>query len=281
MLAISQSDIELILSEASSVRTDSALGYFSKPFRISFRDNDLIMKKYFPIRDHHIVSAILQNHDNYVSALRRIGIRLPETIIRAIRIRGKYQILILQEAFNRNDLVRTRFEISPVNELLMLCKLLYDDVLTFVNYPKETLNIGFHPTLRNYAISNGTLIFFDTFPPMLMTQRELNKIVIMMSPHGNFFKHLIYPSWINIVTNEYYNFEKMFTGITGSCCRLRPEHADSILKFSTDYINNSSCPVAMKQKINRMLATPPELPWLWTFFRRISGNVGKPNIKKL
>lgn len=281
MLEISQSDAELILSEALSGAADSNLGYFSKPFRISFRDNELILKKYFPIRNYDIVSAILQNHDDYISALGKIGIRLPDTIIRAVRIRAKYQILILQEAFNRDDLLRTRFETAPEQELLKICKLIYDDVLRFINYPKETMNIGFHPTLRNYALHDDTLFFFDTFPPMLMDQKELNKVIIRMSPHGACLKNFIHPSWINIVTNEYYNFEKMFTGITGSCCRLRPEHADTILKFSTDYINNSYCVAATKQKITRILTTPPELPWLWTFFRRLTGNVGRPNIRRL
>ncbi len=92
---------------------------------------------------------------------------------------------------------------------------------------------------------------------------------------------LFLPPWINIVTDEYYCFDKMFTGITGSCCRLRPEYANAILKFSTDYINNSACPPELKQKITRILTTPPELPGIWTFFRKLSGNVGKPNIRKL
>lgn len=280
MLTITQNDTELILSEALSGSADSDLGYFSKPFRINFRGNELILKKYFPIRNYDFVSTILQNHDNYVSALERIGIRLPDTIIRAVRTRSRYQIIILQEAFKRDDLVRTRFETSTEQELLNICKLIYDDVLRFINCPKGTTDIGFHPTLRNYALNNGTLYFFDTFPPMFMTQKELNRVIIRMSPFGTFFKNFVHPSWVNIVTDEYYNFEKMYTGITGSCCRLRPEHAGSILKFSTDYINNSYCTAATKQMITRILTTPPQLPWLWTFFRRLSGNVGKPNIRK-
>ena len=280
MLAISQSESDLILSEAASGIADSDLGYFSKPFRISFRDTELIVKKYFPVRNQDLVSAILQNHDRYISALSSIGIRLPETIIRSVKIKGKYQIFILQEAFRKDELLRTMFETSPEQELLNFCKLIYDDVLKFISYPKGSMDIGFHPTLRNYALHNGTLYFFDTFPPMLMNQRELNRIMIRMSPFGSYFKIIIPAASVNMVTNEYYNFEKMFTGITGSCCRLRPEHANVILRFSTDYINNSFCTTMVKQKITRILKTPPELPGLWTFFRKLSGNVGKPNIRK-
>jgi hypothetical protein len=280
MLAISQSESDLILSEAASRIADSDLGYFSKPFRISFRNNELMLKKYFPVRNPNIVSSILQNHDRYISALREIGIQVPETIIRSVIIKEKYQIFILQEAFGKDELLRTRFETSPEQELLNLCRLIYDDVLKFLSYPKGSMDIGFHPTLRNYALHNGTLYFFDTFPPMLMNQRDLNRIIIRMSPFGSYFKIFIPAAAVNMVTNEYYNLEKMFTGITGSCCRLRPEHANDILRFSTDYINNSSCTKILKQKITRVLKTPPELPGLWTFFRKLSGNVGKPNIKK-
>ncbi len=280
MLAISQSESDLILSEAASGFADSDLGYFSKPFRISFRNNELMVKKYFPVRNPDIVSSILKNHDGYISALRKIGIQVPDTIIRSVNIKGKYQIFILQEAFRKDELLRTRFETSPEEELLNLCKLIYDDVLKFLSYPKGSMDIGFHPTLRNYALHNGTLYFFDTFPPMLMNQRELNRIIIRMSPFGSFFKIFVPAALINLVTNEYYNFEKMFTGITGSCCRLRPEHANAILRFSTGYINDSSCTTMVKQKITRILRAPPELPRLWTFFRKLSGNVGKPNIRK-
>lgn len=280
MLAISQSESDLILSEAASGIADSDLGYFSKPFRISFRNNELMLKKYFPVRNQEIVSSILQNHDSYISALRNIGIQVPDTIIRSVNIKKKYQIFILQEAFRKDELLRTRFETSPERDLLNLCKLIYDDVLKFLSYPKGSMDIGFHPTLRNYALHNGTLFFFDTFPPMLMNQRDLNGIIIRMSPFGSYFKILIPSASVNMVTNEYYNFEKMFTGITGSCCRLRPEHANAILKFSNDYINNSSCTPEVKQKITGILKTPPKLPGIWTFFRKLSGNVGKPNINK-
>ena len=281
MLAITQSESDLILSEAASRLTDSNLGYFSKPFRINFRNSELMLKKYYPVRNPDIVSKILQNHERYISALSSIGIRVPDTIIRSVKIKGKYQIFILQEAFRKDEMLRTRFENSPEDELPKLCKLIYDDVQKFLTYPKVSMDIGFHPTLRNYALHNDTLFFFDTFPPMLMKQRDLNRIIIRMSPYGSFFKVFIPERFINLVTDEYYNFEKMFIGITGSCCRLRPENANAILDFSTGYINNSTCSPEVKQNITRMLKTPPELPGIWTFIRKLSGNVGKPNIKKL
>lgn len=280
MGAISQNDLDLILSAEDAGGTDSNLGFFSKPYRINFRNKELILKKYLPVRNPDIVSVIIENHDRYIQELKNIGIKVHDTIIRSIRIRKKFQIVIVQEAFRKGELLRTLFESSSEPELLKLCKLIFDDTLKFRNNIKESMDIGFHPTLRNYALHKGSLVYFDTFPPMLMNQNELNRIIFKMSPSLSFLKIFVPLKWLNFVSNEYYNFDKMFIGIVGSCCRLRPENANAILKFSTDYINNSSCTMAEKQKITRILQSTPDLPGLWTFFRRLSGNAGLPNIKK-
>lgn len=281
MLAISPGDTEIILSEAASGIADSNLGFFSRPYRINYKGKELMLKRYSPVSNYATVSSILENHDKYVSALRRVRIRVPETIIEAVKVKGMYNIFILQEAFNKAEMYRSKFESSDEKELPELCRLIYDDVVRFICNQERPVEMGFHPTLRNYALHNGSLFFFDTFPPMLMPQAELNRIVVRMSPYGSFFKYLVPVSWINMVTNEYYNAERMFTGITGSCCRLRPEQADAILKFSIDYIHSSDCSPSLKEKICCMLKSPPELPGLWTFFRKLSGNTGKPNIRNL
>lgn len=281
MLEFSQSDTDSILSRVAEGNLDCNLGFFSKPFRINYKNRELIVKKYFPARNLRIITSIIDNHGKYISELRKIGINVPDTLIGTQCIKGKYQIYIIQEAFQKNELLRGLFETSPESELMKLCKLIFDDTLKFWQNRPETVDIGFHPTLRNYALHKGSLYYFDTFPPMLMRQRELNRIILKMSPHGSLLKIFIPLTWINFVSNEYYEFHKMFTGITGSCCRLRPENANAILKLSTDYINSSSCTEDEKLKITKILKSPPELPALWTFFRKLSGNVGKPNIGKI
>ena len=114
---------------------------------------------------------------------------------------------------------------------------------------------------------------------MLLKQRDLNRIIVKMSPFGNLFKIFIPLNLINLVSNEYYNFEKMFTGIVGSCCRLRTESIVSILAFSRVYIEACPCSSEEKRNILKALQSPPDLPGIWTLFRRLSGNVGKPNVK--
>jgi hypothetical protein len=281
MLEITQSDLDLILSISETGVSDSDLGFFSKPYRIDYKNKQLIVKKYLPVRDSEFVSGIVENHDRYIGELRNIGIQVPDTKITTHPVNGKIQIVIIQEAFRKDELLRNLVESSSLSELLELCRLIFDDAMKYLKNWEESMKIGFHPTLRNYALHGGSLFFFDTFPPMLMGQRELNKIVLRMSPFRPFFIKFIPLTWINLVSDEYYNFDKMFKGIAGSCCRLRPECTDAILRFGIDYINNSPCPQAEKHKITTILQSPPNLPAQWTFFRRLSGNVGKPNIRKL
>jgi hypothetical protein len=280
MLEITQSDLDLILSAAETSVSDSDLGFFSKPSRVEYKNKQLIVKKYLPVRDSEFVSGIIQNHDRYIRALRNIGIRIPDTKITKHAVNGKIQIIIIQEAFQKTELLRSLFETSSESELLKLCRLIFDDTMKYQKNMEESMKTGFHPTLRNYAFHNGSLSFFDTFPPMLMGQGELNKIILRMSPFGSFIKKIIPLTWINLVSDEYYYFDKMFEGITGSCCRLRPECADMILKFGIDYINSSPCSQAEKNKITAILQSPPDLPPIWTIIRRLSGNTGKPNTRK-
>ena len=281
MLGITQSDLDIILSVSETALADSNLGYFSKPYRIDYKSKQLIVKKYLPVSDSGFVSGIIENHDMYIQALRNMGIKVPDTIITTHALNGKIEIIIIQEAFRKSELLRNLVETSSVSELLKLCMFIFDDAMKYLKNREKAIKIGFHPTLRNYALHDGSLYYFDTFPPMLMGQRELNKIILGMSPFRPFFIKFIPLNWINLVSDEYYCFDKMFKGIAGSCCRLRPECADAILRFGIDYINNSPCPQAEKTKITAMLQSPPDLPVQWTFFRRLSSNVGKPNIRKL
>jgi hypothetical protein len=278
MLNIADNELELLLAKLSGSERDSELGFFSKPFRLAFKDKELIIKKYFPVRDNSTVDFILRNHDNYVKELMSLGIKIPETIIRTVQSKRKYQIIIIQEAFKKEEMLRDIMERSSEEEMLEFCRLILDETLKFRNNRKNVADIGFHPTLRNYALHDGSLWYFDTFPPMLMKQRELNRIIIRMSPFGMLVKNLIPPGLIDIVSDEYYDFVKMFKGIVGSCCRLRSDYASSILSFSTEYIRSAFCDEEEKQKIIQILQSPPRLPGIWTFFRKLSGNTGKPNI---
>jgi len=237
-----------------------------------------MIKKYLPVKDLALINAIITNHNEYIRELKATGIKVPDTLIEVQKDKKGYQIIIIQEAFRKDELFRDKVEKAGDTDIISLCSLILDETIRFISNRKDPAGIGFHPTLRNYALHEGELWYFDTFPPMLMRQNELNKVIIRMSPFGRIIKPLIPVKFINLVSNEYYNFEKMFTGIVGSLCRLRPELSSAVLAFSKEYITNSRCSFQEKNNILKKLESPPHLPGIWTFFRRLSGNEGKPNI---
>jgi hypothetical protein len=281
MISITADVADKVLSGTGSRKICSDLGYFSKPFRIEHANGELIVKLYLPVKNPETVSSIIKNHDDYIAELNRIGLTVPRTIITSKKTGRKHQIIIIQESFKDDELFRNRFKNASSTELTNLCSLIFEDILKFWENKDSSLEIGFHPTLRNYSIHEGKLYFFDTFPPMLMSQKKLNRLIIKMSPYGRLIKKFIPPRIINMVTDEYYSTDKMFIGIVGSCCRLRPNDAGKILAFSSKYVTDSELlSEAQKSSIIKLLKRPPELSKIWILIRKLTGNTGYPNIKR-
>ena len=279
MVTLTQDQIDNIILMLESKKECSDLGFFSKPFRIFLNGEELVVKLYLPVRNVSLVSSILENHDSYIAELKATGIKVPETTITYRQIKGKQQLIIIQEAFHENELLRKLVKEASVDVLVTLCKLIFDDILKFWTNKKTSLDVGFHPTLRNYALRGSELYYFDTFPPMLMGQKELNRIMVSMAPYKTLIKKILPTGLISIVSDEYYNPVKMFTGVVGSCCRLRPEAAHQILSYSIQYLNTSIVFSGKeKEKITKLLQKPPELSKLWLTVRKLTGNTGEPNI---
>ncbi len=280
MISFTPDQINEILLTTADNNPCSDKGYFSKPFRVVYHQQNLIVKTFLPISNKKAINFILQNHQDYVNELQGIGIQLPDTFISTIAHENKLQLIIIQQAFKDEELIRDIMTTAPLPEILQLCDLLFADTLKFFYGKNPKTDIGFHPTLRNYAFHQGQLFYFDTFPPMLMNQKQMNRLIITMSPYGKWLKRFIPQSVINRVSNEYFFINKMFIGIVGSCCRLRPELAVDILAYSKAYVTNAAMlPEADKNDILSLLNKPPNLSKLWTTFRKLSGNVGKPNVE--
>jgi hypothetical protein len=269
-------DIARLIEKLKKKEQVSQLGFFSKPYTIKLDNEEIVIKVYNPVKNN--ASFIIQSHDKYIEDLKRTGIKVPNTRISMVKKGSKQQLIILQPAFEKSELVRTIFEVKPLEKLLQFLRLMYNDTIIFwLNNPYKS-KLGFHPTLRNYAYSNGSLHYFDTFPPMNMSQHELNKLILQMAPVTNWIKSLIPVKAINRVSNEYYSVEKMIIGILGSSIRLRPEYAEEFLKFTKNYIQESNLTSKEKYSILQKIDAPPRLPFLWRLVRKITGNVGKPNI---
>jgi hypothetical protein len=275
-MKFSDSEIEKILEECRLDNYESNLGYFSKPFRIVFNGNDIIVKRYHPIRNG--ASFIYENHDEYLRKLMEIGIKIPSTTMITNRKKYKIELIILQEPFRKEELFRNIFQQATLEKSLHLLKMILDDTLKFWKNMPQYQPIGFHPSLRNYAIRRGELYYFDSFPPMLMSQDELNRIIIKMSPFGFLIKPIVPAKALNRVSDEYYSIIKMVKGIVGSCCRLRPEYMEEILEFSISYVRKSDLKQSEIEYIINEIRTPPKLTGIWKTIRRLSGNTGNPNV---
>jgi len=269
-------DIASLIEKLKKKEQVSQLGFFSKPYTIKLDNEEIVIKVYNPVKKNS--SFIIQSHDKYVEDLKRTGINVPDTRISTVKKGSKQQLIILQPAFEKDELVRKIFEVIPLEELLQFLSLLYNDTIKFwLNNPDKS-KLGSHPTLRNYAYSKGSLHYFDTFPPMNMSQNELNKLIIQMAPVTTWIKFFIPVKAINRVSNEYYSVEKMIIGILGSSIRLRQEYAEEFLKFTKDFIQESNLTSKEKNGILQKIDAPPQLSFLWRLVRKITGNVGKPNI---
>ncbi len=279
MISLTSEQIDLLLQNTAIKETCSDFGFFSKPFRVKQGADEFIVKTFLPVKNKKLVEQIIDNHKGYVDALRAIGILLPDTYISSIQQNNKHQIVIIQQPFKDEELVRNIMLHTDLSEILQLCTLLFNETVKFCYHDNKPLEIGFHPTLRNYAYHDSTLHYFDTFPPMLMSQRKLNQIIIAMSPYGRLIKKIIPQQFINRVSNEYYFTDKMFIGIVGSTCRLRPEFAAEVLEFSKDFVKHSDkIPQEDKEAILQLLNKPPSLSKLWVTVRKIFKQPGKPNV---
>ena len=258
----------------------SRLGFFSKPFRMTAKDGqEWVVKTYKAIRNTRLIDQIIQNHKDYVEAMQKIGVKIPHTEIHTLGQQGKKQLVILQAPYQQEELVRGIMETAQQDQFLEILGLLLEDTLQFwLN--KNDQEIGFHPTLRNYALRDGALFYFDTFPPMLMPQQQLNGIIVEMAPVKLNMRPFIPLSAINRVSDEYYEKDKMLIGIIGSCCRLRPEFTEAVLNFAQAFIQNHALlNDREKSSLITKIMAPPKLPAIWVFIRKLLGKQGKPNIK--
>lgn len=260
----------------------SKLGFFSKPVLLTEGMHaGKVMKSYKFIKNRKICEELLTIHSEYVPQLEKAGIKIPKTEAEIVELNGSFSIRIYQEAFPAETMARKMMQDGDLDQCLFVLNGVLDGAITELNYlfdnPKEKM--GFHPTLRNYAIQDGEFWYFDTFPPMAhLSQHELEWYILHFSPYKvpTWFKHVAKP-FMNKVTDEYYQGDKMFLGIVGSSCRLRPEFTEQFLKSAREKVEELKN-ITDKNKIINQLENPPQLPWIWTFVRKVLGKEGKSNI---
>lgn len=258
------------------------LGFFSRPgLAVSGPFRGRIVKAYRPVRDKDLCLRIAHEHDRYVRLLRRAGFRIPSTEIHTLPHGRRWRLVIVQDAFREEELLRGRFFRASRAEARRLLRLLLSEALRFLAFRERHREpIGFHPTFRNYALRDGLLRYFDTFPPMLRSQEQLGDLVARFAPQPLFrIAYGLSRRWMSRVTDEYYHAVPMLTGIVGSACRLRPDLAEDLLAAGRAFLLPRVKDSAIRSALADHLRRPPRLPGLWVLLRSLIGKEGRPNLR--
>ena len=258
----------------------SNLGYFCVPFRPQTGPfSEKVIKIYRHINDNKVLEKLVQNHSEYIRKLQEKGINVPETEIHIINLEKRQVPVIVQEAIDPKNLMRDQIINSKLNQTIYLLEIAAKVIANFWNnLGPEDGRVGFHPSIRNFAIEDDKAIFFDSFPPLInYSHKEIGALLTAFSENTliRIFGPLLQPK-ISMVQNEWYSASETFVGLVGSACRLKPSYAPEILKWGRNFARYEM--QKWDTEIMSALESPPKLPGYWTAFRKLLNLPGKPNI---
>jgi len=270
------------------IRADSAargaplskLGYFCAPFRPpSGAFADRVVKVYRAMPDRPAAERLARAHDDYAAALRETGVPLPETEIRLLEVEGALVPVILQQALRTETMMRPQMQAADLPRALAMMEAAGGVIADFWNAADgfET-RIGFHPSIRNFAVEDDRAIFFDTFPPLIHYSRdEMGRLLLQFSEKR--LMRMIGPlmrARVTAIQDEWYSPPETVVGIVGSACRLRPGDSAAFLDWGRDFAARRMR--RWEAEIIEGLARPPRLPREWTALRKLLGLQGEPNL---
>jgi len=277
------SDLVRAVREALRDRGEpiSKLGYFCAPFRpASGPLADCVVKTYRGGRDPELLEQLHRRHDAYVECLTRAGVRLPETRFLILNQAGYMQPVIVQAALDENLLMRPQIEAAELDRALELLDQAAVSIAAFWRkVAQRPERIGYHPSIRNFAIDEDGPIFFDTFPPLIGYSREEMGGLLLRFSESAMVRNLgsVLPERIRSIQDEWYSPSGTIVGLVGSAIRLRPGDREAILEWARGFAHRH-LDGEMRDEVLKDLANPPRLPAIWTGMRRVLGLEGRPNV---
>lgn len=265
---------------ASRGQPISKLGYFCAPFRPKAGPlSDRVIKVYRASPDRALMARLAQCHADYVAALVETGVPVPGTEFHLLA-EGEVQVpVIVQEALPAETMMRPQMQTASVDEALALMEAAGQVIARFWNNADQfDTRIGFHPSIRNFAVQDGVATFFDTFPPLIHYSRdEMGRMLLIFSESA--LMRTVGPVIRGRVTgiqDEWYSAPETLVGLVGSACRLRPDDAQDFLGWGRDFVNREMPRWADEALPG--LQRPPRLPGYWTGMRKLLGLQGEPNV---
>lgn len=258
----------------------SRLGYFCAPFRAAPGPLEgRVIKVYRSPGDRAALERLAAAHDDYVALLNNCGVLLPETEFRLADLGNGPVPVVIQEALPDASMMRPQMIAAERESAIALMESAGDTIATFwSSLSGESRRVGFHPSIRNFAVTRGQAIFFDTFPPLIGYSRaEMGELLLQFSEKrlmrtvGPLLK-----SRVTGIQDEWYSPPETLVGLVGSACRLRPDDSEAFLEWGRDFAQRRMAPWA--DEALAAMAEPPKLPGYWTTFRRVLGLQGEPNV---
>ncbi len=277
------SDLVRAVREALAERGEpvSRLGYFCAPFRPGQGPlSDKVIKTYRGGRDPELLEQLSRRHDAYVDCLTQAGVRMPATTFLILNEAGYLQPVIVQDALDEALLLRPQIEADRIETAIDKLDQAATSIAQFWKaVAQRPERIGYHPSIRNFALDGGGPIFFDTFPPLIgYSREEMGRLLLRFSESG-LIRNMgpLVPERIRSIQDEWYSPAGTIVGLIGSAIRLRPGDRAAIMDWARGFAS-ARLEGDMRSEVLEDLAAPPRLPAFWTATRRILGLEGRPNV---
>ncbi|MDG2403826.1 MAG: DUF6206 family protein [Paracoccaceae bacterium] len=271
----------LILADQTlSSQPISKLGYFCQPFRPKDGPfSDCVVKVYRGLKNHVALRQLEVCHSDYLAVLHQTGVPVPETAFYLLEFDCDLVPVIVQQALPEQSMMRAQMLEAQTAQAVTLLEAGASVIADFWNNLNSAdPRVGFHPSIRNFAIVEGRAIFFDTFPPLIHYDRiEMGRILLQFSKKplirvlGPFVR-----GTVTSIQDEWYSPAETFVGLVGSACRLRPEDRTLFLDWGTEFVTRRMPRWA--DEAQARLQAPPRLPGYWTAMRKLLGLQGAPNV---
>ena len=258
----------------------SKMGYFCQPFRP--RDgpySDCVVKVYRGLKNHVALRRLEACHADYVAVFHQTGVPVPETAFYLLEFGRDLVPVIVQQALPEQSMMRAQMVAAQTVQAVTLLEAGASVIADFWNNLDPVgPRVGFHPSIRNFAIVEEQAIFFDTFPPLIHYDRiEMGRMLLQFSEKrlmrvlGPFVR-----GTVTSIQDEWYSPVETFVGFVGSACRLRPDDRAVFLEWGNDFVIRRMGRWADEAQAG--LRAPPQLPGYWTAMRKVLGLQGAPNI---
>ncbi|PIL18137.1 hypothetical protein P775_21460 [Puniceibacterium antarcticum] len=270
----------IVADSATRGQPISKLGYFCAPFRpASGPFANKVIKVYRGLSDETALERLAACHDDYAAALRTAGVPLPCTAFLLLPIEGRRVPVIVQDALPNEAMMRPLMQSGTRDETVAMMEAAGDVIATFWNNADQfKTRIGFHPSIRNFAIIDGNAVFFDTFPPLIHYSRaEMGKMLLQFSDKALMrWVGPLVQAKVTGIQDEWYSPAETLVGLVGSACRLRPHDAGAYLEWGRDFTRRRM--QRWEDEALLGMVEPPRLPGYWTGFRKLLGLQGEPNV---